>query len=64
MPEEQLYLKMIKRWNEGGTAWMSNGVMQIIRGGRRNAEEKPSEVCIRTAVSYSCCIRATRKPES
>lgn len=23
-----------------------------------------SEVCIKTVVSYSCCIRATRKPES
>lgn len=41
---------------------MSDGVMQIIGGGGRKAEEKPSEVWIRTAVSYSCCIRATRKP--
>lgn len=64
MTEEQLYLKMMKRWNEGGTEWMSDGVMQIIRGGGRKAEEQPSEVCIKTAVSYSCCIRATRKPES
>lgn len=44
--------------------WMSDGVMQIIRGGGKKAEEKPSEVCIKTVVSYSCCIRATRKPES
>lgn len=33
-------------------------------GWRRREEEKPSEVCIKTVVSYSCCIRATRKPES
>lgn len=25
-------------------------------------EGKPSEVCIKTVVSYSCSIRATRKP--
>lgn len=43
---------------------MSDGVMQIISGGGRKAEKKPSEVCIKTVVSYSCCIRATRKPES
>lgn len=64
MTEEQLYLKMMKRWNEGGTEWMSDGVMQIIRGGGRKAEEQPSEVCIKRVVSYSCCIRATRKPKS
>lgn len=64
MTEEQLYLKMMKRWNEGGKEWMSDGVTQIIRGGGRKAEEKPTEVCIKTVVSYSCCIRATRKPES
>ena len=33
LTEEQLYLKMMKRWNEGGTGWMSDGVMKIIRGG-------------------------------
>lgn len=42
---------------------MGNGVIQIIRGGERK-EEKPREVWIKTAVSYSCCIRATRKPYS
>lgn len=62
MTEERLYLRKIKTWNEGGTEWMSNGVTQIIGGGGRKAEEKPSEVWIRTVVSYSCCIRATRKP--
>lgn len=55
---------MMKRWNEGGKEWMSDGVTQIIRGGGRKAEEKPTEVCIKAVVSYSCCIRATRKPES
>lgn len=61
MTADQSYLKKMERWNEGGTKWMSNGVMQIIRGGGRK-EEKPSEVWIKTVVSYSCCIRATRKP--
>lgn len=62
MTDKQLNIQMMKRWNEGGTEWMSDGVMQIIRGGGREAEEKPSEVCIKTVVSYSCCIRTTRKP--
>lgn len=64
MTEEHLYLKMMERWNEGGEERMSDGVIQIIRGGGRKVDEKPSEVCIKTVVSYSCCIRATRKPES
>lgn len=55
---------MMKSWKAGGREWMSDGVMKIISGGGRKAEEKPSEVCIKTVVSYSCCIRATRKPES
>lgn len=62
MTDKQLNIQMMKRWNEGGTELMSDGVMQIIRGGGREAEEKPSEVCIKTVVSYSCCIRTTRKP--
>lgn len=61
---EQLYLKLMKSWKARGTEWMSDGVMQIISGGGRKADKKPSEVCIKTVVSYSCCIRATRKPES
>lgn len=57
-----LYLKLMRRWNEGGKEQISDGVMQIIRTLGRNAEEKPSEVCIKTAVSYSCCITRSRKP--
>lgn len=38
-------------------------VMQVTRGGG-TSEAWPSEVWIKTVVSYSCCIRATRKPKS
>lgn len=64
MSEEHFYSKMMKSWNEGATERMSDGVMQIIKDGGKKAKGRPSEVCIKTVVSYSCCIRETRKPEN
>lgn len=39
-------------------------VTQVTRGGGGTSEARPREVWIKAAVSYSCCIRATRKPWS
>jgi len=62
--EEELHLKTIKRWTGGGGEWRAMGSHRLSEVEAGKQKKKPSEVCIKTVVSYSCCIRETRKPES
>lgn len=59
---------MLQGGGEGGggrdrlEALLRSRRLPEVEGG--TSEARPSEVWIKTAVSYSCCIRATRKPWS